>query len=107
MTEDHNRGKIVWPIAVGECPDIDDAYKTLYSLSAAALYLSFYDEKGAVLTDELSVEFQNIYENDDLGRFARKSLKELIEFQLEIHEEDGEEPQARKLKRLLQVLEEP
>ena len=106
MSEYHDRGKIVWPIEVGDCPDIDDAYATLYSLSEANLYLSFYDEKGEIVTGEITIEFQDIYAEDNLGRFARKPLKELIEVALKDCEED-ESHIAHKLKRLLQVLEEP
>ena len=74
MSEFHDRGKIFWPIAVGECPDIDDAYATLYSLSEAELYLSFYDETGNTITNELTIEFQDIYANDEGSGYMLASL---------------------------------
>ena len=46
-------------------PVIDDAYATLYSLSEAELYLSFYDETGNTITNELTIEFQDIYADDE------------------------------------------
>ena len=103
--EDHNRGKIFWPINVGDRPDEDDAYATLYSLSSADLWLTFYDETGNTVTKDLYVEFADIDSSKE-GTFARKTLKELLEKTLEIIEGDDEAHSERVLRRLLQVLEE-
>jgi hypothetical protein len=105
--EDHDRGKIFWPIKVGDRPDEDDAYATLYSLSDADLCLTFYDETGNIVTKDLYVEFMDIYaDSEKEGTFARKTLKELLEQTLEIIEGDDETHSERVLRRLLQVLEE-
>ena len=105
--EDHNRGKIFWPIKVGDRPDEDDAYATLYSLSNAELWLTFYDETGSTVTKDLYVEFADIYaDSQEEGTFVRKTLKELLEQTLEIVEGDDEAHSERVLRRLLQVLEE-
>ena len=101
MTEvDPEKGKSFWPIKDGDCPDIKDAYKTLYDLSDAELYLTFYDEVGNIRTDELCVEFSNCYVNPgDVETFARASLKKLLEDELQTFDEDCK--QAQLLARLI------
>jgi hypothetical protein len=104
---DPDKAKIFWPIKDGDLPSIEDAYKTLYSLSDADLWLTFYDETGNTITKDLYVEFADIYaDSEKEGTFARVTLKELLKKTLEIYEGEDEDDSIRVMKRLLQVLEE-
>ena len=45
MSQFHDRGKIFWPIAVGECPDIDDAYATLTAYPKQRVFCHFMTKR--------------------------------------------------------------
>src|SRR4249919_1604739 len=93
---DEDEAKIFWPIKEGDHPSIQDGFKTLYSLSNAELWVTFYDEAGDVITKDLYVEFADIYaDSEKEGTFARTTLKELLEKTLEIYEGDEENHSMR------------
>ena len=101
---DPEKGKSFWPIKEDDRPNINDAYKTLYDLSNAELCLTFYDETGNILTDELCIDFSNCWVSpDDVGSFARRPLKEMLEEELQIYiDEDNQDCKpARLLARLI------
>jgi hypothetical protein len=107
---DPKKGKICWPMETDDLPSINDAYATLFSLSNAELCLSFYDETGNIETDTLSIQFQDIYPDEgNRGVFARRSLKELLEEELQpyIDENTTESRRGQLLTRLVKAFEEP
>ena len=106
---DPGKGKVCWPIKDDDLPSLNDAYATLYSLSDAEFYLSFYDETGNIITDTLFIDFDNVYQDNNKGRFARKPLKELLEdeLQLYIDEHNTDSRHGQLLTRLVKAFEEP
>ena len=107
---DPEKGKSFWPIKEGDHPNINDAYKTLYDLSDAELGLTFYDDTGNILTDELCVEFFNCYvDPDGVALFAKAPLRKLLEEALDLYieEETQDSKRGRLLSRLVKAFDEP
>lgn len=107
---DPEKGKIFWPIKEGDCPDVNDAYATLYELSDVEFCLSFYDETGNEFTDTLHVVGLNMGSPAQGGPtyYWRKPLKEMLEEELQIYidENTTHYAPARLLARLIKAFEE-
>ena len=96
------KGKVVWP--PNEEMSHDDAIATLFDIEDCNFDLTLFDETGMEITDEWVVTFSGtqLYP-DSPGNYGRKPLKVMLEEELQIYIEEGNQDYkpARLLARLI------